>query len=486
MWYARLVLPVGTLRGMATTTQPVNPPAVMVAAKRSPNGETGRPYFEAKWRDEQGRQVKRRIGPAWLVAAPDGDGDYGGGRYKARRGKPAAGYLTERMAIAEAVALQTRATVERAEADKVAAAEAVAAADAEASFRAYAWRHIERCEGRGLRASTVRGYRLEMRQGGFLDSVLGDLRADAVTTADIERALKLMADTPWRPPGAKAERKRSARTVNKARVFIGSVYAGAVKRGELAHNPVVASERRREDSPAARRYLTPDEIERVAQAMEAHQRRNAAGTVAHGGGVGSTVALSGKWFAALDGEAVRIAGHTGLRMAELLALRWDAVDFERRVVDVIEAKSRKGRSVPLDVVAYDALQRLAGRGVFAGPTDYVMAGESGAPISGDSLRARFQRAAVDCCVAGAGAARHSGGRPLVWHDLRHSALSNLLAGDIAAGRAGEDLATVRKIAGHASIVTTQRYVHALSAEAIAARWAANAAGGADAAETERR
>jgi hypothetical protein len=54
----------------------------------------GRPFYEAKWRDSSGRQVKRRIGPAWLERDAAGD-------WRKRRGRVVDGFLDEKAAIVE-------------------------------------------------------------------------------------------------------------------------------------------------------------------------------------------------------------------------------------------------------------------------------------------------------------------------------------------------------------------------------------------------
>ena len=49
------------------------------------------PVFFAKWRDSAGRQVKRRLGPAWVVRS--------GASWRQRRGRVGAGALDERSAF---------------------------------------------------------------------------------------------------------------------------------------------------------------------------------------------------------------------------------------------------------------------------------------------------------------------------------------------------------------------------------------------------
>ena len=55
----------------------------------------GQPFYEAKFR-HYGRQVKRRIGPAWLERDPDN------GDWRARSGRAPEGTYSERAAIVAA------------------------------------------------------------------------------------------------------------------------------------------------------------------------------------------------------------------------------------------------------------------------------------------------------------------------------------------------------------------------------------------------
>src|SRR3954466_11875987 len=54
------------------------------------------PVYYGKWRDRTGRQMKRRLGPAWVVV--DGDA------WKRRRGRVPDGVLDEHAAIVELAA----------------------------------------------------------------------------------------------------------------------------------------------------------------------------------------------------------------------------------------------------------------------------------------------------------------------------------------------------------------------------------------------
>jgi integrase len=89
------------------------------------------------------------------------------------------------------------------------------------------------------------------------------------------------------------------------------------------------------------------------------------------------------------------AAFTGLRMGELLALRWRNVDFANRILHVqrnyVEGvddtpKSHRRRSVPLSDQAVVALDALSRREHFTGPDDLVFANELGEYANDDEVR----------------------------------------------------------------------------------------------------
>jgi integrase len=80
------------------------------------------------------------------------------------------------------------------------------------------------------------------------------------------------------------------------------------------------------------------------------------------------------------------AAFTGLRMGELLALRWVEVDFAAETIRVVKSftlggesspKSGRGRSVPMVSDVASALARLGHREHFTGDQDLVFAGVVG-------------------------------------------------------------------------------------------------------------
>jgi integrase len=117
-----------------------------------------------------------------------------------------------------------------------------------------------------------------------------------------------------------------------------------------------------------------------------------------------------------DGAIYLTAAFTGLRMGELLALRWRDVDFPGQTVRVRASyylgqlttpKSGKVRAVPLAPEVATALAQLGQREDWVGDDDLVFAGLTGGYQDGSALRRRCKLALAEASL-----------RPLRFHDLR--------------------------------------------------------------------
>jgi integrase len=127
---------------------------------------------------------------------------------------------------------------------------------------------------------------------------------------------------------------------------------------------------------------------------------------------------------------------TGARRGDILNLTWEAVRPES--VEFCETKDGEKRSVELNSVAKSILKAL---GPSNKPQSFVFSPDMPRKTLISRIR-REWRAAL----------KKSGIPKLRFHDLRHTALSRLV-------EKGEDIETVRDLAGHASLKTTQRYLH---------------------------
>jgi integrase len=393
--------------------------------------QSAKAYYEAKFR-YHGEQVKRRIGPAWL----DADGS---GSWTRRKGRIADGFYDERrahVAAAELVAayVEEANSVERTERERRAKG---------VTFRELADAYMDWLENvRAAKPSTLRDYRSvlaepdqDYRRGkgstlGRVMGALGDRPAGEVTTQDVEALLASVAADGVSP-----------RTVNKVREVVSSIYSFAIKKKmlSLTENPAAAADKREAPKPGPLAYYSAEEVEALARAME--------------------TGTEGRQ----DGEAIRVSAYAGLRLGELLALRWRDVDFAASRLTVGRAlsagvetstKSRHVRQVPLPDQAAAALDRLSRRENFTDHGELVFCGPLGRTLDPSALRRRYRRA-----QAAAGLA------PLRWHDLRHTYGSLLAA-------AGVDLVKIKTAMGHSNIATTERYLHARPASEQAAEFTA--------------
>lgn len=392
----------------------------------------GTPIYEAKWR-AGGKQHKRRLGDAWLVE--DGDGGW-----KRRRGRVQEGFIDERRATvlaAEAVAEHAEELRRREE------------RGAHLTFRDVAEEWLDWLEHvRRVSPATLRDYECLLREPGHrhkrspktspgrIMAAFGDEDIRDITAKDVSGFLRRLDNEGLTP-----------RNVNKHRQIVNSVFVFAcrVDTHALDHNPVTATDKRREPLPAALEYYEVHEVEALAEAMAAGPHRGV-----------SKIAVSDDELAmraeedARDADLFRVLLHTGLRLGELRALRWSAVDFEHRTLLVRAAvsagvekdpKGRRYRVVPLSSGAMTALRSQAHRTIFDGADDYVFCGRRGEVLDDSALRRRYKAA---CQAAGL--------RPVKLHGLRHAA-GSLLA---RKGTAVE----VRDFMGHAKLSTTDRYVSA--------------------------
>lgn len=199
------------------------------------------------------------------------------------------------------------------------------------------------------------------------------------------------------------------------------------REGRVASNPpkAVGTPRRDRTLP---RTLSVDE---AAAVVEAKGREGALGT--------------------RDRALLELLYATGLRVSELVGLRFEDVDLSARQVRTV-GKGRKERVVPFGQPAAAALRAwLKARAAFAPAArdaGFVFLNARASRLTDRSVRRILDRAVLSAAVP-----RHASP-----HALRHSFATHLLA-------AGADLRSIQELLGHASLSTTQRYTH-LDAERL--------------------
>jgi integrase len=180
-----------------------------------------------------------------------------------------------------------------------------------------------------------------------------------------------------------------------------------------------ASRRRRE-------YLTPDEIDKLLQASARLGR--------HG---------------ARDRTLVLLAYRHGLRVSELVALRWDQVDLKAGLLHVARLKNGIASTHPIRGPELRALRELR-RDYPSSP--YLFVSELGGPLTPATVRKLIARAGEKAKLP----------FPTHPHMLRHST-GYKLAND------GHDTRSIQQYLGHRNITHTVRYTE-LSPERFKGFW----------------
>ena len=153
-----------------------------------------------------------------------------------------------------------------------------------------------------------------------------------------------------------------------------------------------------------------------------------------------------------------ICATTGLRVCEVLGLKWEDIDFIEKTANVLRSyvdgsvgpcKTEVSQQpVPLDEIAIEGLVAWRVICPFGSDTDWVFGSERAfgkLPVWPDSLRSKILQPA----------AKKAGiGKRIGWHTFRHT-YSSLLAAT------GNDVKVVQELMRHAKVSTTMEvYTHA--------------------------
>lgn len=138
---------------------------------------------------------------------------------------------------------------------------------------------------------------------------------------------------------------------------------------------------------------------------------------------------------------------TGLRLHEVLALERAKVDMESLLLRVI-GKGSKERIVPFSTELRKLLLRWNRLNEARFPSPYVFPPQ----YEGAAWSLSNAQRAMYALWRGMGV-----NPPYGWHCLRHTFATNYL-------RQGGDIVRLSKILGHASVTTTERYVHLLTGD----------------------
>ena len=203
---------------------------------------------------------------------------------------------------------------------------------------------------------------------------------------------------------------RTKATVNRHLALLRHLFNRAIRRGYKGYNAVSVVGLFREENTRSR-WVTEDEERQLFKVIPAPY-----------------------W------AFCRVALYTGCRKSELLAARWDLIEWDRGILTLPTSKSGKPRFVELSSNVLDTLRRVPGRGqsplIFPGCR---------------KVSHRFPQWASEAKLPG----------KVTFHTLRHTFASRLVM-------AGVDLLTVKDLGGWNRLEMVERYSHLAPAHKRAA------------------
>jgi integrase len=361
-----------------------------------------------KWRDD-GRQIKRRIGPVRR------SGTDGLGR------KEAEARLRVLMAEVRAEDVQTLTKRQQRPGD-------ITIGDLWAAYRDD--------RGRELKPSTIHDYG-RCVEGWFVPH-FADQPIHRITRADVDRLVDKMVAGRHKKRGDR--QGLAPKSIRNYVTLLTTLLNYAIRsKGWISQNVAagVTVPVDDQDDTDELQFLEPHEVYDLA-----------------------TAALRDPLYGVLDHALILTAAQTGLRQGELLALRWESVDYAAGVVRVVRnvvrhrettPKSKERRVVPLAPDVARVLINLGG--VDPDPDALVFAN----PLTGGYLTRSplMRRYRVALKATGLDV-------EFRFHDLRHTFGTRMAA-------AGVDVRKIQAWLGHAGMKTTERYMHYAPAHDDASR-----------------
>lgn len=130
----------------------------------------------------------------------------------------------------------------------------------------------------------------------------------------------------------------------------------------------------------------------------------------------------------------------GLRVSELINLKWSHIDRSRMIINIIQAKGAKDRQVGLNEFLIPLLEKYYNQ---YKPIEYVLNGQNGsAQYTDRSVGQVIKQLATKAGIK----------KKVHTHLIRHCTFTHLV-------EMGTDINLIQKLAGHSSVKTTNIYCH---------------------------
>ncbi|MCC6274358.1 MAG: site-specific integrase [Leptospiraceae bacterium] len=140
---------------------------------------------------------------------------------------------------------------------------------------------------------------------------------------------------------------------------------------------------------------------------------------------------------------LKLAYSSGLRVSELVSLKWADIDLYRKILKVRQGKGKKDRITLISTKTSSWLNLYKSSHMFYEENPYLFPGQCGiGHLSERSAQKIFQNALIHCGIK----------KLLSIHSLRHAFATHLL-------EQGTDIRFIQKLLGHSNLKTTQIYTH---------------------------
>lgn len=287
-----------------------------------------------------------------------------------------------------------------------------------------------------VKASTANLYRMLLRT--HIVPKIGAHQAETLLKVDVQRFHAAVAGKHTVTIDGKTRTVGGEVGANRALALLAAMLAWGADNGLIRlPNGNPAAKVKPFGEKSRRRYLKPDELQRLGAALIEAETIGVPWAETDGPASKHRPKAARTIFPVQVTGALRTLLFTGMRLREVLHLTWPEVDLAEGVLNLEDSKTG-AKTIPLSAPALATIASMprVGRYVFAGDT-------AGQPD--EKPRADLKKPWLRLC-------QHIGLEGVHIHDLRHTFASVGVGANIG-------LRVVGELLGHTQASTTQRYAH---------------------------
>jgi len=259
----------------------------------------------------------------------------------------------------------------------------------------------------------IKEWKLYKQRLSTIDAFLGNLALVDITKEKLIQLDRHLKDL-----------EKSKATINHYFTLLKGLFNYAIREGKYRdRNPV--NDIRPYPVDEKRREYSSEELKRILEAADKIEKK-----------AGSR-AFNQKHIK----KIILLLLYTGMRLSEVMNLRWDNIQDNKIVLKRTETKQRKEKVIPLTKGIQEVLESLKGK-----DPDLVI------PLSPGKNRSKVWMTDTMRKIR-----RLSGVQDFIFHNLRHTASTIMVSEAIGKG---VGLSDIMKILGHSQISTTMKYLHA--------------------------